>query len=294
MSKASLQEVAQLSIVAHGERTMSYATLMVYVNVDHVSKTLVGVAAGLTDKFSAKLVGLSALAITPPFVAEGVAIVDNASEFDIAQMKAKLAEAEDKFRAAAGAGHQVEWRSALEIPTDTLISEARCADLIVLEKSSRSIDFYRAADSGAAILGAGRPFLVVPGSVKSLTADHVVVGWKDTREARRAIQDALPFLHEAKRVTVIEICENVRKEAARHGVDDVVLYLARHRIKAEGRVETQLLGSGADQIIGFAEDEEADLLVTGAYGHSRLNEWIFGGMTHDLLASSPICCLMSH
>ena len=60
------------------------------------------------------------------------------------------------------------------------------------------------------------------------------------------------------------------------------------------RVEIQAHGSGADQIIAFAEDEGADLLVTGAYGHSRLNEWIFGGMTRDLLSSSPICCLMSH
>ena len=117
---------------------------------------------------------------------------------------------------------------------------------------------------------------------------------KDTREARRAIQDALPFLHEAKRVTVIEICENGQKEAARRRVDDVVHNLARHRVKAETRVEVQLLGSGADQIIEFAEDEGADLLVTGAFGHSRLNEWIFGGMTRDLLTSSPICCLMSH
>jgi nucleotide-binding universal stress UspA family protein len=185
-------------------------------------------------------------------------------------------------------------RSALETPTDTLISEARCADLIVIEKTSRPIDFYRVADTGAAILGAGRPFLVVPGSVKSLSAHHVVVGWRDTREARRAVQDALPFLHEAKRVTVVEICEEDQKEAARHLVDDVVLYLARHKIKAESRVETHLLGSGADQIIGFAEDEDADLLVTGAYGHTRLNEWIFGGMTRDLLTSSPFCCLMSH
>lgn len=235
---------------------MSYATLMVYVNADHVSKTIVNVAAGLADKFSANLVGLSALAIMPPFVAEGVVIVDNASEFDIAQMTTRLAEAGDKFRAAAGASRQTEWRSALEIPTDTLIGEARCADLIVIEKSSRSIDFYRVADTGAAILGAGRPFLVVPASVKSFTADHVVVGWKDTREARRAVQDALPFLHEAKRVTVIEICENGQKEAASHRVDDVVHYLARHRIKAEARVEMRLLGSGADQIIGLARTKE--------------------------------------
>ena len=135
---------------------------------------------------------------------------------------------------------------------------------------------------------------MVPAAVKSLAADHVVVGWKDTREARRAVQDALPFLHEAKRVTIMEICEKDEMDIARQHVDDVVLYLARHRIKAERRVEIQAHGSGADQIIALAEDEGADLLVTGAYGHSRLNEWVFGGMTRDLLTSSPICCLMSH
>lgn len=273
---------------------MSYATLMVYVNADHVSKTLVGVAAGLADKFSAKLIGLSALTIVPPVVAEGVVIADHASEFEIAQLKTRLAEAGNNFRAAAGANREIEWRSALDVPTDTLISEARCADLIMIQKSGRSIDFYRAVDTGAAIIGAGRPFIIVPGSVKSLSADHVVVGWKDTREARRATRDVLPFLRQAKRVTVIEICENGQTEAARHHVDDVVLYLARHGVRAEGRVKTRLFGSGADQIIGFAEEEGADLLATGAYGHSRRNEWVFGGMTHDLLISSPICCLMSH
>jgi nucleotide-binding universal stress UspA family protein len=273
---------------------MSYATLMVYVNVDHASKALVSVAADLASKFSAKLIGLSALAIVPPVVAEGVVIVDHASELEIAQMRKSLAEAGDKFRAAAGAVGETEWRSALESPTDTLIREARNADLIIIEKSGRSIDFYRAIDPGTAIMGAGRPFIVVPGGIKTLAAEHVLIGWKDTREARRVIRDALPLLHRAKRVTVIAICESDQEEAARHQVDDIVMYLARHKVRAEGRVETRLIGSGADQITGFAENEGADLLVTGAYGHSRLNEWVFGGMTHDLLAFSPICCLMSH
>jgi nucleotide-binding universal stress UspA family protein len=98
-------------------------------------------------------------------------------------------------------------------------------------------------------------------------------------------------LHQAKRVTVIEIYDGGEEGGA---IDDVVLYLARHKVRAEARAEKRLMGSGADQIMGFAENEGADLLVTGAYGHSRLNEWVFGGMTHDLLASSPICCLMSH
>jgi nucleotide-binding universal stress UspA family protein len=273
---------------------MSYATLLVYVNADRVSKQLVGVAAGLADKFSAKLVGLSALAIMPPFAAEGVVIVDNATEYDIAKMNATLADAGSKFRAAAGADRQSEWRSAIESPTQTLISGARCADLILIEKGKSSGDIYRTVDVGAAILGAGRPFLVVPAAVKSLIADRVVIGWKDTREARRAIQDALPFLHEAKRVTVMEICEKDQMDFARNMVEDVVHYLAQHRIEAVSRVEIQAHGSGADQIIGLAEDEGADLLVTGAYGHSRLNEWVFGGMTRDLLTSSPVCCLMSH
>ena len=274
---------------------MSYASLMVYINADRVSKHLVGVAASLADKFSARLIGCSALAIIPPFVAEGVVIVDNATEFDIAKMKASLAEAGDKFQAAAGAGRHTEWRSGIAFPTQALIDESRCADLILVEKGKPSGDIYRTLDAGAAILGAGRPFLTVPAAVKSLVADHIVIGWKDTREARRAVLDAMPFLHEARRVTIVEICEEDRMETARHNLGDVVGYLARHRIKAEARVEPHVVGStGADQIIALAEDEDADLLVTGAYGHSRLNEWIFGGMTRELLNSSPICCLMSH
>ena len=273
---------------------MSYATLMVWVNVDHVSKQFIGVAADVADKFAANLIGWSAVAIVPPYVAEGMVIVDDRTEFDISEVKASLAEAGNKVKAAMGAARQIEWRSVIEYPTETLISEARCADLIVIESGRSAGDMHRSADVGAAILGAGRPFLVVPAAVKSLTADHVMIGWKDVREARRAVQDALPFLHEAKRITVLEICEKDQMETARHHVDDVVRYLARHRIKAEPRVEIRGRGSRADQIIGWADDEEADLLVTGAYGHSRLNEWMFGGMTRDLLTTSPICCLMSH
>jgi nucleotide-binding universal stress UspA family protein len=163
-----------------------------------------------------------------------------------------------------------------------------------VRKFNRTLDLAKLANAGAAILGAGRPILVVPPAVKSLQAEHVAIGWKDTREARRAVLNALPFLHEAKRVTVIEICENDQMDAALLRLDDVVHYLARHMIKAEGRAEMQLRGSGADQMMELAEGEDADLLVTGAYGHSRLSEWIFGGMTRDLLSSSPICCLMSH
>lgn len=273
---------------------MSYATILVYMNADHVPGYLLDVAISIANKHASKLIGLSALAIPPPFVAEGVVIVDPATEADIANMKAVLSAAGRQFELRVGADRRPEWRAAIAFPTDTLVAQSRSADLIMLEQSVRSGDIYRTIDVGAAILGAGRPFLLVPSSVKTLSADRVVIAWKDTREARRAVGDALPFLHQAKHVTVLEVCETGQGEAARSRVDDVISYLERHRIKAERRVEPRAHGSGADQVIGLADDEGADLLVAGAYGHNRFNEWVFGGMTRDLLTSSPFCCLMSH
>ncbi len=83
------------------------------------------------------------------------------------------------------------------------------------------------------------------------------------------------------------------KRARKH-VDDVAQYLARHRITAAPRVLAHRGGSEAKALIETAQQEGADLLVTGAYGHTRLGEWIFGGVTHDLLDFSPICCLTAH
>jgi nucleotide-binding universal stress UspA family protein len=153
---------------------------------------------------------------------------------------------------------------------------------------------YRALDSGEAILKMGRPILVVPEGVNSLRAEHIVIGWKDTREARRAVRDALPFLQEATRVTIVEACGPGEEKTALGRLDDVARYLSYHRINAGPKVMLEQKGSGAQQLIRIAQEERADLLVTGAYGHSRLGEWIFGGMTRELLAASPICCLMSH
>lgn len=274
---------------------MSFTTLLVYVDATEMPDEHVHVAVALADKFKAMLVGLSTLAITPPlFVAEGIA-VDSAIEAESKQFRASLDRKGKWFSSAAGAAHRkVEWRSMFDIPNDALAREARCADLVVVRQHRSSLNAYRALDPGRAILSVGRPALVVPEGVNTLRAEHVLIGWKDRREARRAIQDALPFLHEATRVTIAEICDAGEEEMARRHVDDVAQYLARHRITAAPRVMAHRGGSGAKALIEVAQQEGADLLVTGAYGHTRLGEWIFGGVTHDLLDISPICCLMSH
>ena len=273
---------------------MSYASVMVYVEAYGSPEQRVRLTAGLADEFNAMLIGLSALAAPPPVVADGM-VMDEPTDADIELMRAKLADKGNWFRGIVGGGRRrLEWRAVLDLPIEALAREARGADLVVIGQVATPGGAYRALDPGAAILKLGRPTLIAPEGVGHLRGEHVVIGWKDTREARRVVRDALPFLQQAKRVTIVEACGPGEEKTAVGRLDDVSRYLAHHRIKAGPKVMLEQRGSGAEQLIEVAREERADLLVTGAYGHSRLGEWMFGGMTRELLATSPICCLMSH
>jgi nucleotide-binding universal stress UspA family protein len=273
---------------------MSYAVVIVYIEANGLPERRVRLAAGLAGKFNAILAGISAVAIHPPYLYEG-AVIQQVNEAEIADAMKKLDAKEDWFRKIAGAHHpKLEWRPVIDYPIDALAREARSADLVIIGKTKSQGDSFASLDPGEALLKLGRPVLLVPEGMDSLRAEHVVIGWKDARESRRALGDALPFLHEASRVTVAEIYEAGEETAAKQGIEDVVRYLARHRIDATGRPVLRGDKAGAGQLIALAQAEGADLIVSGAYGHSRLGEWVFGGVTQDLLAASSICCFMSH
>ena len=274
---------------------MSYAALMVYVDADGIPEQRVRIAADLAAKFNAALIGISARAVPPPFVAEGV-IIEEATEGDIRQMQAGLVKKGDWFRGVVGMDRPgVEWRTALDFPAEALTRESRAADLVVLGQQAQGrYDNYRSLYPSEVLLKLGRPALLVPPGIASLRAEHVVLGWKDTREARRAALDAIPFLRAAKRVSVVEICARDDERNALTRTEDVVRYLGRHGIPADPRPIVHRDRSDADHLVQLALNEGADLLVAGAYGHSRVGEWVFGGMTRSILASCPLCCLMSH
>jgi nucleotide-binding universal stress UspA family protein len=273
---------------------VSYASLMVYVEADATPEQRVRLAASLAGRFGAALTGMSAVGVPLPIVADGMVIAEWTVE-DVELMRAKLADKGNWFRGIAGGDHRrLDWHAALDFPDEALARAARSADLVIIGQVKAQGGSYGALDPGKAILKMGRPTLVVPEGVSLLRAEHLVIGWKDTREARRAVRDALPFLQQATRVTIVEACGPGEEKTALGRLDDLARYLAHHRIKGGPKVMLEQEGSGAEQLIRIAREERADLLVTGAYGHSRLGEWIFGGMTRELLAASPICCLMSH
>ena len=199
-----------------------------------------------------------------------------------------------KFRDQGQCLEQVEWRTALESPYELISREARAADLVIVGARHAAGEMRDLVDPGVVLLRAGRPVLVVPDIIAPLQLRRAVVAWKDTRECRRAVRDALPFLQEAKEVLLVEIGESEAKARAKSALADVATYLVRHRVIVADQIWRQAHGPAASELLDLVRDEGADLIVAGGYGHSRLGEWIFGGVTHELLASSPVCCMLSH
>jgi nucleotide-binding universal stress UspA family protein len=130
--------------------------------------------------------------------------------------------------------------------------------------------------------------------VTTLEPRRIAIAWKDVREARRAVRDALPFLRQAGSVMIVEVSEGDEGAHALRRAKDVAAYLSRHRIDVvTERVRPDEVGA-TNSLLQLVHDENINLLIAGAYGHSRLGEWAFGGATRGLLAESPICCLFSH
>jgi nucleotide-binding universal stress UspA family protein len=213
------------------------------------------------------------------------------------EAKQEIKEAEEEFRGALkDRAASLEWRSTVMSASlsDYIACEARSADLVITSVNSGDLlNASRFINTGELLMQIGRPVLIVPGAPPSPNLDHIVVAWKDTREARRAASDALPLLKKATDVTVVEIAAEDDLENAYKRVTDVGDWLKHHGIAAEC-VARHATGDEAIQLQATASKHGAGIIVAGAYGHSRLREFVFGGVTRDLLRSTGCCSLMSH
>jgi nucleotide-binding universal stress UspA family protein len=140
----------------------------------------------------------------------------------------------------------------------------------------------------------GRPVLFLPHSAPlPASFDHIMVAWDGGREAARAMADAMPLLRQAKRVTVLSISKKMDLE---HDLPDVDIgaYLAKHEVNVEVERNEDIDVTPAEWLLFRTEELKADLLVMGAYGHSRVTELILGGTTRSVMQKMRLPVLMSH
>lgn len=269
---------------------MTIANIMVAVDLGESARDRVHLAAYLADDFHAGLIGVAAempdyggAPVGPtPGGAYGIPAIQETVLDDLRRAQAT-------FREATGGRSRTEWRSNLDFPLAFLTSQVAVADLVVLGREGDR-DPCLSVDPGDVLMRVGRPVLVVPPKVSRLDVKRVAIGWKNTREARRAVRDALPFLKRAIQTVVVAVDEG----GGSAETQDVVAFLQAHDVRSTP-LRTEAHGtSAAAALVDAAAEHGADLIVTGGYGHGRLREWAFGGVTRSLLARTPVCCLMSH
>lgn len=212
------------------------------------------------------------------------------------------AQCEAAFHAAAQrAGVPASWETWPEEPRDLIAlitGRARYADIAILGQADPKHPMFDALAPLAEriMLDCGRPVLIVPYEARiDAVGKRVLVAWNGSREAARAIADALPLLQSAERVKVLA----VGAIAGADRDDDqplgrIVRHLEQHAIRAEGAHLNGREGDAADLILSEADDIGCDLLVMGGYGHSRTRERILGGVTRAVLQHMTVPVLMSH
>jgi len=284
-------------LVFPGSRPMTYSTLMVHLNLGVSNEGILRIATDLAGRFNAHVIGIAACQPLQVSCGDGY-LSGDVIEQDRIEMNREISEAEAAFRATfESTASRVEWRSTV-LPSSLaayVAQQADAADLLIFSPEEKGLtrDFSRCVNVGELIMQVARPVLVVPTGVNQLSLENVVVGWKETREARRAISDALPLLKQAAHVTVLEITAAEQIATVRDRLKDVADWLARHGIAAE-TMATVSQGNDAAELDTIAQQKDAGLLVAGAYGHSRLREWMLGGVTRNLMLHPARCSFVSH
>lgn len=275
---------------------MSYATIMVHLDLARSNASLLAFTADLANRMQAGVIGIVACQPLAVVYGDGMIMGDYVQQ-DRDEINAEIETARTEFHdVLTSRVSDLQWRSTMTIGAlcDYAAEQARSADIILVSVGAGTPPTSsRRFVTGDLIMRAGRPVLLVPDGVDALGLNRMIVAWKDTREARRAVTDALPLLKLAAEVIVVEIASSDEFAGAEAHCHDLVGWLHRHRVKAAAM---PMLSSGNDAatLRSFADDQKADLIVAGGYGHSRLREWVLGGVTRDFLLHADRCSLISH
>jgi nucleotide-binding universal stress UspA family protein len=285
---------------------MALKDILVHLDASPRGAVRLALAAALATRHGAHLTALYGIELPTPALFYGdpsgfadVRLIDEMMDKmrETSRAKARPVEASFTERLRRD-GIEGEWRLVEGDLAETVALHARYADLAIVGQHDPD-DMSSASEAqiaAHALLSSGRPVLVVPyiGSVTNL-GQTVLIGWKSSREAARALNDALPLLQQARSVTVLAI--NPEEGIGGDGdvpAADIALHLARHGVKATAAHTTAKEIDEGNALLNYADDIGADLIVAGGYGHSRTREFIFGGASRTLLKTMTVPVLMSH
>jgi nucleotide-binding universal stress UspA family protein len=277
------------------EAGMSYKTILVHAEPGHAADRRVATAITLADAFDAALIGLGAEAFEPVY-ASGYAMADGAIYEAIRERVQKdVPDAEKRFRCQTVELTQpVFWVTGVQDPCSELVIHGRAADLIVASRPSAGEGHAFAANPADLVMRAGLPVLIAPAAGPPFAGGRVLVGWKNTREARIALTGAMPLLMRADEVVLVSITNEAEVGAQHAELDQVAQRLTRHGVRVKSEVIAKARAATAEDLERAADRHGADTVVIGAYAHSRVREWALGGMTEDFIASSSKYVLMCH
>ncbi|WP_197467667.1 universal stress protein [Stenotrophomonas sp. DDT-1] len=274
-----------------------YKDILLPFALGRVHEGALGVAVALARHSNARLVAFIGASIAVP-IATGwmyypseYAALHGPAKNTVRTLSARMHERLAKEAAASEVrSNENVWESA----TYQTLPHARTADLAIVGLH-RQDHGTEEAFANSLLLEAGIPIIFVPGETARMPPQRVLVAWKNTREATRAIHDALPILKVAKHVDILHVSsgagagDNVNDAAAQ-----LLAHLQQHSVSATLVQREPMDGGTSPVILSHAEQSGADLIVAGAYGRSRASEYVFGGVTRTLLRSSPLPVLLSH
>ncbi|MEY4843820.1 MAG: hypothetical protein RL312_101 [Pseudomonadota bacterium] len=277
---------------------MKLCDILVHLDASPRARIRLDLAVALARQHRAHLTALHVIDVALPVMAMGDgggAVIAELME----QMRQTALKAGAQLQAAfqeaiRREGIMGEWRQVEGSAAELVALHGRYADLLVLGQDDPESDHAGLLE--AVLFDSGRPVLAIPfaGTFPQI-GRRVLVGWNASREASRAVHDALPLLAKAESACVF--LANPKRGLGAHGEEpgaDIARHLARHGLKVE--VAKAVADDVADSalLLNHASDMGADLLVMGAYGHSRLREFILGGVTRSLLREMTVPVLLSH
>jgi nucleotide-binding universal stress UspA family protein len=271
--------------------------IVVNLGVRGAGDTVGNFAISVARTLEAHITGI-AFAYDPTIPISGLGYVRAQIVDETVDNKAAAKAVMDRFTdAAARAGVLAASRmlpASIDRAADQFARIARRFDLAIVGQADPGAISVDATIAEAALFESGRPIIMVPYVQKEpLKLDNVMVCWDGSRSAARAIADAMPFLAKAGLVEIIIVANERGKQNEIEGAD-MGQHLARHGFKVSVRRMSRGDVDIADMLLSNAADSGTDFMVMGGYGHSRLREFVLGGVTRGILHSMTVPTLMSH